>query len=758
MIFDSCSYLYLVSMTIDHRKWLSLKLQMQSQNKPIFIKYLTNQPVKIETYFVGQFERNRPLKDVSDLVAAFQALPNSPLTSAFVGDITLHLHENDHKALPGNHSLTSLSGTFEAPLIIKMLGSAINGDFFQAEQNNDLSNYLIIAESLNCDPSIAEICRKITASEPGIMKATSFVFLEGSSGAGKSQTAFAIQANLRSSRMVFYFLFHSPRAGDQPIYLNFKNISEFFRKCCDADAEIYNADAKSPTCDSLFQQSLYVFGFVYELLRWDCLEHDVSVTRKSGQQILDLMKQKGILMTRPVFIVDECIAINEDSLKKVRFVRNCFRSLGLGLVMLGTDSRAVANMNKTSRSDIPKPWCYMISSFPAFNFSARPLPSTCPDWLKAILQYSRPLFAKLFLDHMELNPQPFDIDLLLKEVFEDLISRKKIFGNFFGKLGQIRLFQNAHYDLDRGDSSLEDSLIHSHFAQLDVEMKNFVLDDSGSIAGKDDIWNPSSVFPKIGEDVLLYLFLMGGKGYPAFRIEAVEVPYAYFWMKLKSDFERRQTVTIFKNSLQASNDGMFLESLLCSTVCLASHANGIAGIGVKQFLLNLVFQVQSEKGNASDVTIADLDMLDSFNFTVPFLSPPNQDWPTFFNDVPRSSFGNLERSRNFMKVDLWTSCGLAGESKDYGKTIDLKTMKNIISRIPELAKVELVFTRKLQQSYFKNESFETFFRKSRHIIQKSYFKIDASKFNTDLEPIRGMPSSTTVGGIVVFVEISPSIF
>lgn len=62
-----------------------------NENKEFFIRYRTNQLVKIETHYIGENGRNRPLKDVADLVAAFQARPGSLLGNTDSGLITLHL-------------------------------------------------------------------------------------------------------------------------------------------------------------------------------------------------------------------------------------------------------------------------------------------------------------------------------------------------------------------------------------------------------------------------------------------------------------------------------------------------------------------------------------------------------------------------------------------------------------------------------------------------------------------------------------------
>ena len=60
------------------------------ENKVFFLKYQENQPVKIESHFIGENNRRRPLSDVGDLVAAFQARPGSLLANTDSGLITLH--------------------------------------------------------------------------------------------------------------------------------------------------------------------------------------------------------------------------------------------------------------------------------------------------------------------------------------------------------------------------------------------------------------------------------------------------------------------------------------------------------------------------------------------------------------------------------------------------------------------------------------------------------------------------------------------
>ena len=201
--------------------------------------------------------------------------------------------------------------------------------------------------------------------------------------------------------------------------------------------------------------------------------------------------------------------------------------------MLGTDSRAaklpstIGNHSRTAKSS---KWCHVVGRFPDLDLSLLTLPSSVPTWLHCILANSRPLFAKLVSSHFynKFTGIDTDFDALMKNAFSDLISVKNIFGDFYGKFGQLRLFQNAHCSLEDRWENQSTPLIHSHFAQLGVPKKNFVLMTDGHIQDHDDPWKPSSAFPNVQNDLLLYLLLMGGKYYHAFQRDGQQVPYSHF--------------------------------------------------------------------------------------------------------------------------------------------------------------------------------------------------------------------------------------
>jgi hypothetical protein len=628
---------------------------------------------------------------------------------------------------------------------------------FKVVLNDEYTRYMKIASTLKDDDSVLEICNQLLHITSATFEHdVPFVFLEGSSGSGKSQMAFNIMSRLGMERNCFYFLFEAPGSNAQKIYLNYSNTSSIFNQSVIKDEKHYLGSV-SPACGYLVDKSLYIFGFIFELLSQEDSER-VCIQPTTGDKILKLMETMEISKRRPIFLIDECILARDDSLAQLRFVRNCFRSLGLGLVMLGTDSRAAqlpSNIGDSSRSDVSRPWCYIFGSYPAANLNLLSLRADTPVWYRQILEHSRPLFSQFLSVEEANNGQSFDS--LLQKVFDKVVDVKKIFINYYGPLGQIRLFQNAHSKIsDFGEQCT--ALIHSHFAQLSGE-KKLILKNDGCLSGQDQIWQPCSEFPLVSNDVLLYLLLMGGQNFPAFRINGRLVPYVYFLLHITSTVDHRRHMLDLSNGVQKSNDGNFLESLLCTTVCLSSHCNGIEGIRLDGFLLNLIFQLQNTILDPDDVAIDGLEKLKRRKeIMIPFLSPPNMKWPNYLKDIPKSKFGNLKRARNMDRVDLLTDSNIAGESKDYGNLIDLDTLRGIINRIPKKTKLHLVFTRKLQQRYFRKPLlFSKEFANS-HTFKMAYFKIDASNPKTSLEEIGGLPHEIHRGfGIVIFVLIDKSI-
>ena len=320
----------------------------------------------------------------------------------------------------------------------------------------------------------------------------------------------------------------------------------------------------------------------------------------------------------------------------------------------------------------------------------------------------------------------------------------------------------AHHELlDKPEQELANALIHSHFAQLGGDA-NPVLMTNGALQGSMNEWKPTSKFPNIHNDVLLYLLLMGGKRYSAFYLGEETTPYCHFLMLFGSNTERLVHVMGFSNANQTSNDGNFLEALMCTTICLASHRNGFEGIDLHGFLLDLVFQLQSCNIDMNQVSIENYDSIvgELAGMMIPYLSPPNQKLPEYLYQIPGCEFCDLLRTKNMDQIDLQTSNLLiSGEAKDYGTSLGLADLKKIIKRIPKESRLSFIFTRSMQKSYFKRPAkpFTVEFKGS-SLLQKAFFQLNVAEPKTNLESINGLPDRVSKEhGIVIFVLIPRNI-
>ncbi|EGF80326.1 hypothetical protein BATDEDRAFT_24807 [Batrachochytrium dendrobatidis JAM81] len=93
------------------------------ENQEFYIRYLDNQPVKIDIHVNNERTALRPfpLLTVSHLIAAYKIATIPLLDNLSLAQLTLH-NALDGPVIPGNRLLTSIQyplGTYEQPLIIK---------------------------------------------------------------------------------------------------------------------------------------------------------------------------------------------------------------------------------------------------------------------------------------------------------------------------------------------------------------------------------------------------------------------------------------------------------------------------------------------------------------------------------------------------------------------------------------------------------------------------------------------------------------
>ena len=94
------------------------------ENTAFFLQYLANQPVKVETHFIGQQDRRRPLTDVADLLAEVKKVLPSKLGSVDLDELTLHLPERvDRSSLSADCFADSTGTTLDVGCLLSALNS-----------------------------------------------------------------------------------------------------------------------------------------------------------------------------------------------------------------------------------------------------------------------------------------------------------------------------------------------------------------------------------------------------------------------------------------------------------------------------------------------------------------------------------------------------------------------------------------------------------------------------------------------------------
>ncbi|KAJ3088317.1 hypothetical protein HK100_008076, partial [Physocladia obscura] len=222
-----------------------------------------------------------------------------------------------------------------------------------------LTQYLALGKLLENDLCVTKVIawlNEVHNAKVHDSRGIPFAFLEGSSGKGKTQTAFALISKLQSLKLpVMYLLFNKPTLSFQPIYRNFKSISSLFYDCVLHDEVNYSGN-ESPGFVSLTSKSLYTFGFIALLLNRfkvsnavENFDELVEVKALDYSTVLNILSDSLFISNPPTFIIDEC-SFDEKAAGRFRFIRNIFRTLGLRLVMLGTDGRAAMLMETMGKS------------------------------------------------------------------------------------------------------------------------------------------------------------------------------------------------------------------------------------------------------------------------------------------------------------------------------------------------------------------------------------------------------------------------
>ncbi|KUF85650.1 Cleavage and polyadenylation specificity factor subunit 4 [Phytophthora nicotianae] len=157
------------------------------------------------------------------------------------------------------------------------------------------------------------------------------------------------------------------------------------------------------------------------------------------------------------------------------------------------------------------------------------------------------------------------------------------------------------------------------------------------------------------------------------------------------------------------NGASTLESLVTGAVVLASHREKFYGVKSPEFVGRFLYEMD---------VVADIDTVmnppsnhDKNAAVIPFLSPPNREWPPQFLQTwngDGTRFAAMYCTANTADIDFSFHsrdengrCALSGACKDQ-ETLTLSTLKEILESLHEDASIHLVMVRKLKEAYFVN--------------------------------------------------------
>ncbi|CAH0486112.1 unnamed protein product [Peronospora farinosa] len=596
---------------------------------------------------------------------------------------------------------------------------------------NELKYYRDRGECIrrNCGDYCDQILNKIDNLYEFPVHPMPFICVAASSGMGKTQLAFA----LGGRRPWFYWPAISLGEGSQLIYLNFCSFSREFNSFTRKDDPMKKPeeDILDTTSEIYESEHLWTYGFIRALLehcnsknnrpaQMICFEEETSlyVEKCSRNSVVAARKRMGKNAV-PFFILDEMSELYGGR-NKVAFQRNVFRACGLVVIVMGTD----ANITKLASHYKTEKWMTLFARLPPYQPMDLVNEEKQAAWIRMKEQYpflmdivvnSRGRFDKYFVDKVAefaMKGESVNLCDLLNNAF-DYVGNSTYNGKGFmyrkdGK--DAHLMATAYTNVDH-ESRIAGSTVpeprpkkrkfagvvgtqcmHVHFANLVEDQHIDVMLLEGKLNVDGVHWEPRCRFPKVEEDVLLYLAVVGGKDSLG---DANHYKYKYSAMRMFSKGKKHITQD---NRHALSSDFITFENMLAQAIFCASRRNGVRGIPFKDFFYGLLGEFQNEfkwmKMIMSDTRksvgvtelVAGYSNLTALPDTmIPFLAPPNATWPRFIVETRDRgcNFGHLIRAtnKNVYVLNMENEDGMLPflcVSKHWDQKLHIGMMKEII--------------------------------------------------------------------------------
>lgn len=598
-------------------------------------------------------------------------------------------------------------------LFIFQINECFNEDSSESERTElkmVLDSYVRTGNDLSTAQSITT-CRRVKDHVQRLQSSEfpmPFIFVGDSSGTGKTQLAFALNAA--------YIPMTRPSRASQIIYRCFSSWSELLLRCADSDAQTLNRCSMfNFSMDNLrfYDGALFLPAFANFILdhhspTWPGDQPNLSFSSHlSRMPWLDVLKRTE---QKPCIAFDEVITGGDQKkIETTTLVRNLFRLMRFPTILLGTESKVsnLYDLSAQSRgAEHPFHWVTIFSRLDPPTDKRKEewiriirdvFDSVWEDFLIENMHSCRPLLMELFatiIQRHKSNGVRIDLDGVCAETGEMLLSLKGKRASTL--LGQVKMTMS--YDINGIPSQwLHTRFIHEHFAHLiewSTESGQVVLNlSSDEILNGNSSWHPYAKFPTCSQEPLLYLCL-GGVGHPAFSPLYIESKRKSAWDAYCLCHVFNADGLIFGNEKAPVNDGTRLEALIASAAYLSSHEHGIhRKLSVADWLPYFFTEIGSSSEKVAairymnmEVPLMTLIQNQLNNFYVPFLSPPNSSWPeSMLRMGDPYRFGTLTRPSNSANTDVIISSERESnliriECKDWKGPLAIEALNGALER------------------------------------------------------------------------------
>lgn len=177
-------------------------------------------------------------------------------------------------------------------------------------------------------------------------------------------------------------------------------------------------------------------------------------------------------------------------------------------------------------------------------------------------------------------------------------------------------------------------------------------------------WDCRCVYPPPKDDMLIYLTLTGGLTYRPFCQPLCEIVSSAL----------RPTIW-FTNSNQPTKTGQPPGTLVTEAIVLASHAEGFGGATFPTFLCRLLYELGVRKQDEMIRLPSHLETSKWGSQVVPFLSPPNVEWPEYLLDDNLMRFENFVQRlvKNAMSFGQRPSCSPVSAKTRSGRCVSTRS-------------------------------------------------------------------------------------